>query len=424
MRLLGGRTLSLARPDLAQLRPATVAGLRRVRGATMAGLRSSAHSAASSASELLGGNSAGRPALGVNSVRLARVFGGRANRVATPERVVPIAVCTLLVMAALVSALPPVAAVGSDPTNGGRVVVDGLIDSGDYGYYDPAAEATPVDDIALPNILQQELKAVDGSSQLKVYTVKGRDTLNGIARKFGISPLTLYWANEERLPDPEMIRVGQHLLIPAIDGLVVVVATDDTLQSLADKYKVSADSIVEANSLTDTTLVIGQKLIIPGVSAGAMPTPKPIVVCSGSNCQTIVRWTGGRLRWPVAGKSQISQYFHYGHPAIDISASSGQPVVAAASGTVIFAGWKSSGGGVGGGNVVWISHGGKLYTTYNHLSVVYVHVGQRVSSGRVIGAIGATGMSTGPHLHFEVWVCYPWYDYTTSCTRNPLYYLR
>jgi len=80
-------------------------------------------------------------------------------------------------------------------------------------------------------------------------------------------------------------------------------------------------------------------------------------------------------------------------------------VVAAVSGTVVYAGWRSYSGG---GNVIWVMNGTKLYTTYNHLSWWGVRVGQHVSAGQVIGRIGESGEATGPHLHFEVWLGYPW----------------
>jgi murein DD-endopeptidase MepM/ murein hydrolase activator NlpD len=97
-------------------------------------------------------------------------------------------------------------------------------------------------------------------------------------------------------------------------------------------------------------------------------------------------------------------------------------VIAAYGGKVIWAGWKT-GAGSGGGIVVWIDSGGKLYETYNHLSRVYVKAGQIVKAGQHIANIGSTGMSTGPHLHFEVWSCYPWTGGTMSCARNPLLYM-
>ena len=84
------------------------------------------------------------------------------------------------------------------------------------------------------------------------------------------------------------------------------------------------------------------------------------------------------------------------------------------------AGWRSY---TGGGNVVWIMHGAKLYSTYNHLSTWSVRVGQTVSAGQVIAHVGLTGVTTGPHLHFEVWLGYPWALGTDSDAVNPCAYL-
>ena len=130
-----------------------------------------------------------------------------------------------------------------------------------------------------------------------------------------------------------------------------------------------------------------------------------------------VHYTGGQLRWPVVGGGNyISQYFHYGHEALDIAADYGSHVVAAAGGHVIFAGWKSNGGGW----QVWISHGGGIYTTYNHMSALTVGNGQTVGRGQQVGRIGQSGDATGPHLHFEVWIGPVWNGGTRV---NPLRYL-
>ena len=262
------------------------------------------------------------------------------------------------------------------------------------------------------------------SGGFQIYVVKGGDNLKRVAARFGIGVTTLYWANKSKLADPDSIQIGLRLLIPLVDGVVVAVKTKDTLSSLASKYHVAVQDIIDANNLADTTLTVGQTLVVPGAAVAAIPapaSPKPgcAAGCGGST------WNGGKLRWPVAGTWTISQYYSATkHPAIDIAAPTGESVVAAAGGTVIFAGWKSSGGGIGGGIEIWISDGRKLWTTYNHLSAEFVRVGQTVSAGQHIGNVGMTGNATGPHLHFEVWVCYPWSDGTTSCARNPLNYLR
>ncbi len=85
------------------------------------------------------------------------------------------------------------------------------------------------------------------------------------------------------------------------------------------------------------------------------------------------------------------------HTGIDIGASYGSPVWAAAAGTVVVAGPVS-----GYGNAIVIDHAGGLATLYGHLSKLGVHVGSTVATGQTIGAVGNTGNSTGPHLHFEV----------------------
>jgi len=123
------------------------------------------------------------------------------------------------------------------------------------------------------------------------------------------------------------------------------------------------------------------------------------------------------IRWPVVGGGNyISQYFHYGHWAIDIAADYGSEVRAAAGGTVIFAGWKDNGGGY----QVWIAHGSDLYTTYNHMSAITVGRGESVGRGVQVGRIGQSGNASGPHLHFEVWQGAVWNGGTRV---NPLGYL-
>jgi murein DD-endopeptidase MepM/ murein hydrolase activator NlpD len=104
----------------------------------------------------------------------------------------------------------------------------------------------------------------------------------------------------------------------------------------------------------------------------------------------------GSLVWPVNGT--VTQYFHSGHPALDIAAPYGTTVVAADAGVVSWAGWRNNGGGY----VVAIDHGNGMQTVYNHLGSIWVSAGQAVSRGQGIGGVGCTGLCTGPHVHFEV----------------------
>lgn len=103
--------------------------------------------------------------------------------------------------------------------------------------------------------------------------------------------------------------------------------------------------------------------------------------------------------WPVNGPVVSGYGMRWGrlHEGIDITASSGTPIWAAAAGTVIHAGWLG-----GYGNLVVVDHGNGLATAYAHASAILVGIGQQVAQGDTIALIGSTGNSSGPHLHFEV----------------------
>jgi murein DD-endopeptidase MepM/ murein hydrolase activator NlpD len=270
-----------------------------------------------------------------------------------------------------------------------------------------------------------ETTVADGSDLLRTYRVRSGDTLTGIASKFHVSMMTVWWANH--LKNKDDLRIGQTLTIPPVNGLVVTVRASDTLETLSARYRVDATDIVDVNQLNDPILVVGQTLTIPGARSAGIPTPKPTKAPvkkptsshpsrgGGGSSRPPSQYTGGKFSWPVAG-GYISQYFHYGHYAIDIAADPGTRVMAAASGSVIFAGWKNNGGGY----QVWIAHGSGLYTTYNHMMSVSVGRGQHVGRSQQVGRVGMTGNATGPHLHFEVWRGMVWDGGTRV---NPLIYL-
>lgn len=118
-------------------------------------------------------------------------------------------------------------------------------------------------------------------------------------------------------------------------------------------------------------------------------------------------YLGGAMGWPVPGVSRITSEFGYRihpvlkykkmHTGLDIGAPSGTTVVAANGGTVIMAGWNNSYG-----NLVMIDHGGGIVTLYAHNSSLLVNTGDVVKRGQAVAKSGSTGMSTGPHVHFEV----------------------
>lgn len=118
-------------------------------------------------------------------------------------------------------------------------------------------------------------------------------------------------------------------------------------------------------------------------------------------------YNGGMFAWPCPGYKRISdeygnrihpilgtQQFHNG---VDMAAATGTPILAAYDGDVVAAAYSSSMG-----NYIMIDHGSGLYTIYMHCSALYVSKGQSVSKGQNIAAVGSTGRSTGPHLHFSV----------------------
>ncbi len=146
----------------------------------------------------------------------------------------------------------------------------------------------------------------------------------------------------------------------------------------------------------------------------ATPRPKATPrISTTSKSRPAVNKTPGfaPLLWPVPG-GYISQGFGctgfpfeppYGscphfHSGLDIAAPEGTRILAAAAGTVVFAGWKSNGGGF----QVWVSDGANLYTGYHHMSSIAVYAGEHVKRGQRIGAVGMTGNATGPHCHFMV----------------------
>jgi murein DD-endopeptidase MepM/ murein hydrolase activator NlpD len=111
------------------------------------------------------------------------------------------------------------------------------------------------------------------------------------------------------------------------------------------------------------------------------------------------------MMWPVAGR--ITSGFGYRvhpilrfsrfHSGVDFGAGWGTPIVAAADGQVVGAGWHG-----GYGRQVRIAHGGGIVTSYSHMSQIAAEPGSLVRAGQVIGYVGSSGFSTGPHLHYEV----------------------
>ena len=124
----------------------------------------------------------------------------------------------------------------------------------------------------------------------------------------------------------------------------------------------------------------------------AMPTASPMADVP------FVVTTQTTHHFPLAVTTGMSQPFHALHPGVDLKAPVGTPVLAMDDGVVIEVEYT----GIGYGHYVRIAHNGTVWTLYAHLSQTLVKPGERVARGQQIGAVGVTGWSTGPHLHFEV----------------------
>lgn len=260
-------------------------------------------------------------------------------------------------------------------------------------------DITVVGDMALlaetgPSGSLADIEAAPGSDQIYLYIVREGDTLSGIASMFGVSTNTIRWAND--LSRTASLRTGQALTILPVSGVRHVVKSGDTVASIAKKYKGDVAEIREFNDFEENTkLAIGSTVVIPHGIIEAAPvvtaTAKKPTGTSGPDI-------AGYYVRPIAGGSR-SQALH-GYNAVDLAAPIGTSVMASASGVVMIArayGWNG-----GYGNYVVIQHPNGTQTLYAHLNVVNVSAGESVGQGTNIGAVGSTGRSTGPHLHFEV----------------------
>lgn len=230
------------------------------------------------------------------------------------------------------------------------------------------------------------------------YTVQKGDTISTIAQNFGISENTIKWENDLTSDD---ITVGDTLKILPVTGMSYKVQKGDTVYTIAKKFDTESQKIVDfpfndfANPET-FSLVEGQMLIVPDA---IKPSEQPFIHQQVFIAQGPVSISSAGFTWPLHGI--ITQFASWYHMALDIAAPIGTPIVAAESGTVssISLGtWD-----YGYGNNVYIDNGEGYKSHYAHMSAVNVSAGQQVEAGKtVIGWVGLTGRTTGPHLHFEV----------------------
>lgn len=226
------------------------------------------------------------------------------------------------------------------------------------------------------------------------HVLQPGETLSDIMDRYGVTLKSLVGANPD-LSSLDRLPAGLELLIAPSNGLVVTLETEEQLSSLLLEYRVNPVEVARANDLrSPADIRPGMLLFLPRVEPDA-----------AMERLSKVRELENTYLWPLQGR--ITSYFgrrNLGmgtssfHRGVDVAAPYGSTITAARTGTVAFAGWSTQGYGY----LVKIRHAGGAETWYGHNSKILVRVGQYVRQGEPIGLVGSTGISTGPHLHFEL----------------------
>jgi murein DD-endopeptidase MepM/ murein hydrolase activator NlpD len=229
------------------------------------------------------------------------------------------------------------------------------------------------------------------------YTVRQGDTIGVLAETFGLNQDTLLSLNGIR--NSRLLQIGQVLRIPNQDGILYTVKAGDTLNGIAEKYEINPEAVRTANELFSDKININTNIFLPGARL------------SRTDLQEI---NGDLFIWPVRG--YITSPYGYRispftaarqfHTGLDIGAAQGTPIRAAMAGRVSSTSYDDISG-----NYVVITHHSGYRTLYAHMSVIRTKTGAYVKTGDIIGDVGTTGLSTGPHLHFTV--------YKNGVTINP-----
>ena len=268
--------------------------------------------------------------------------------------------------------------------------------------------------VVAPTLVESK-PSVAPRTEVETYMIADGDTLGGIADRYGLSLNTLLWANG--LSFRSTLKIGQGLTIPPTDGVIHQVRRGETVGKIAQLYKAKPEEIIKFNKLQEggADIVVGEELVIPG---GVKPQPVYVPARRPSGFAGILAPphlsvpSGSGYIWPTTAR-HITQYFGWRHTGLDIAGPAGTPVYASLSGVVT----RSSCGWNGGyGGYIIIDHGNGLQTLYGHNSRHYVSVGEAVTQGQTIAAMGSTGRSTGSHVHFEIRV--------RGSRQNPLRYVR
>ena len=267
------------------------------------------------------------------------------------------------------------------------------------GYVDLSGDSVLGRDSTIPQPISTPPSAVTNHKPI-VYTTKNGDTIASIARTFGIPPRDVIWSNPSlRLP----LTAGRTLDLPPVPGVVVRVKEGDSLEGLGATYGVDEAVITDFNDIGGGELTPGTMLVIPvdprvgpnlsfGVQADPVAPGELLCPIPGSRIIQNFGPTSFAVEPPYA------KYAHF-HLGVDLLAASGTPIHAAAGGKVTATGYVPFYG-----VRVEITDSYGLVEIYAHMAQVAVRIGQLVQQNEVIGFVGSTGLSTGPHLHFQLMV--------------------
>ena len=220
------------------------------------------------------------------------------------------------------------------------------------------------------------------------YTMRSGDIIGHIAARAGLNEDTIISVNNIR--NTRLMQIGQVIKIPNQDGIFYTVRTGDTLESIAEAHRTTVSHIRAANELFSDDLTANTRLFIPG---GRMDWINRQEV----NGELFIWPTVGRISSPFGFRRCPFNGVRQFHGGMDIAAPTGTPIRAAMSGRVARVGYNRVFG-----NYVIINHHSGFRTIYAHMHVVRTRTGANVATGERIGDVGSTGLSTGPHLHFEV----------------------
>lgn len=261
-----------------------------------------------------------------------------------------------------------------------------------------------------------------GNFNILTHKVNEGDTLESIAGEYSITPESLKSSNLEKIDFyDEKLTVGDEILVPEINGVLISMKTDETFTNLISKIEEGNETdIIEINNLDGKDHVFARDTIVLIPDGRIKPPPKPIPdqiyrVPQSSNVfltnnVDVTALNGIAFQDPLSHPSCSGYGFSRGysswHNGIDLAKAGGCEIRAVAAGTVIYSGWEPQGGGY----AVTIDHGNGVHTLYFHNSSLYVKKGDWVNAGQEISYMGCTGLCTGTHLHLGLRVNYIYTD--------------